>query len=286
MAGKRYYWLKLQEDFFRQPAMRKLRRTAGGETFTIIYLKMQLLSLKQQGILQFEHFEDEFVKELAYSLEEQEDDVAATVGFLERHGLLEIVETDSYILPETVQNIGSEGESAARMRRSRERKNLETSPSDAEKKTASLGDGKIDEKKAKTSLNDVEKRREEKNRVDKSRGEEEGAGRASPPAPPSVEEVGQYCRENGLRIDARHFVRHFEASNWIDSKGRKVDNWRQKALEWDRHECGESGRERRGSSRVYIEGIDDFDEAEERQKRNRPWDIQSDAGGDGETPTR
>lgn len=46
--GKRYYWLKLPDDFFRQKPIKKLRRIAGGDTYTIIYLKMLLVSLKNE----------------------------------------------------------------------------------------------------------------------------------------------------------------------------------------------------------------------------------------------
>ena len=45
---KKYYWLKLKDDFFRDKKMKKLRNIAGGDTYTIIYLKMQLLSLKNR----------------------------------------------------------------------------------------------------------------------------------------------------------------------------------------------------------------------------------------------
>lgn len=40
---KRFWWLKLRDDFFDQAVIKKLRRMAGGDTYTIIYLKMQLL---------------------------------------------------------------------------------------------------------------------------------------------------------------------------------------------------------------------------------------------------
>ena len=49
--AKRYFWLKLKEDFFRQKEIKKLRKIAGGDTFTIIYLKLQLLSLQDNGKL-------------------------------------------------------------------------------------------------------------------------------------------------------------------------------------------------------------------------------------------
>ncbi len=47
--GKRYYWLKLPDDFFRQKPIKKLRKIAGGDTYTIIYLKMLLIAMKQDG---------------------------------------------------------------------------------------------------------------------------------------------------------------------------------------------------------------------------------------------
>ena len=59
MANKRYYWLKLKDDFFRDKAIKKLRRIAGGDTYVIIYLKMQLLSLKSGGKLFYEGVEDD-----------------------------------------------------------------------------------------------------------------------------------------------------------------------------------------------------------------------------------
>lgn len=52
--SKRYYWLKLKNDFFNQREIKKLRRIAGGDTFTIIYLKIQLLSIQSEGVLKFE----------------------------------------------------------------------------------------------------------------------------------------------------------------------------------------------------------------------------------------
>ena len=46
MANKRYYWLKLYDDFFSSLRIKKLRKLAGGDTYLAIYLKMQLLAMK------------------------------------------------------------------------------------------------------------------------------------------------------------------------------------------------------------------------------------------------
>ena len=44
--SKRYYWLKLKEDFFRDKVMKKMRKIAGGDTYVVIYLKMMLMSIQ------------------------------------------------------------------------------------------------------------------------------------------------------------------------------------------------------------------------------------------------
>ena len=58
--SKRYYWLKLKDDFFSSIKIKKLRKTEDGNLLTIIYLKMQLLSVKNGGTLSFEGVESSF----------------------------------------------------------------------------------------------------------------------------------------------------------------------------------------------------------------------------------
>lgn len=122
---KKYYWLKLKEGFFRDKKMKKLRRIAGGDTFTIIYLKMQLLSLRHEGKLYFEGVEDDFAEEIALEIDEDIENVQVTLAYLFKNGLIEEVAADEYILPQTIQSIGSESSSAARVRKHREKKKKE-----------------------------------------------------------------------------------------------------------------------------------------------------------------
>ena len=69
MANKRYYWLKLYDDFFSSLRIKKLRKLAGGDTYLAIYLKMQLLAMKSDGILKWSGLEDDFTSELALELD-------------------------------------------------------------------------------------------------------------------------------------------------------------------------------------------------------------------------
>lgn len=116
---KRYYWLKLKDDFFTQKAIKKLRKIAGGDTFTIIYLKMMLLAMKSDGKIYFEGIENNFHEELALELDEEEENVQLTITYLINHKLMEEYQNE-YYLPESIQNTGTESESAERVRKHRE----------------------------------------------------------------------------------------------------------------------------------------------------------------------
>lgn len=108
MANKRFYWLKLKEDFFKSKEMKKLRKVAGGDTYVIIYLKMQLLSLKNDGKLYFEGVDDDFASELALELDEDVENVRMTLNFLEHCKLIECVSEDEYFLTIVPDVTGSE----------------------------------------------------------------------------------------------------------------------------------------------------------------------------------
>lgn len=119
MAEKRYWWLKLPDDFFQQKEIRALRKKPNGDTLIIIYLKMQLSSLRNNGLLIFDGFEDSFVNELAFQLEESESNVNDVVNFLKKHNfLIELSETNMQ-LPSVCNSIITETDAAKRMRNSR-----------------------------------------------------------------------------------------------------------------------------------------------------------------------
>ena len=149
---KRYWWLKMEHDFFEQKEMKALKRMAAGYVYTTIYLKLLLKSLKNNGSLYFESIEDDFVSELAFDIDESIDDVSAVFDFLKRKGLLVEISEEEVSLPGAVQRIGSKTQSAVRMERMREKKKLDDSVTSLHQSVTSLQDSY------------VEKSREEKRR--------------------------------------------------------------------------------------------------------------------------
>lgn len=117
--AKRYYWLKLKDDFFNKREVKKLRKIAGGDTFTIIYLKLLLLSIKNEGKIFYEGVESSFAEEMALELDEDVENVSLTLTFLQSQNLIEEIEFDEFLLPEAMKSIGSETDSAERVRKHR-----------------------------------------------------------------------------------------------------------------------------------------------------------------------
>lgn len=119
---KRYFWLKLHKDFFKRKEIKRLRKIAGGDTYTIIYMEMLLRSIIDEGKLFFDGLEDDFASELALDLDEDEENVKITIQYLLKTGLLEIRSEDEYYLPDTKNSTGCETAVAARVRRHRDKK--------------------------------------------------------------------------------------------------------------------------------------------------------------------
>lgn len=125
MSEKRYYWLKLMKDFFTNPKIKKLRKLAGGDTFTIIYLKLQLLSLDNEGVLIFQGIENTFEEEMALTIDEDVENVSVTLNYLISQNLMEVLSKTEYLLTETQCLIGSESSVTKRVRKHREQKALQ-----------------------------------------------------------------------------------------------------------------------------------------------------------------
>ena len=119
---KRYFWLKLHKDFFQRKEIKRLRKIAGGDTYTIIYLKMLLRSIMSDGKLYFDGLEDDFASELALDLDEKEENVQITIQYLLKSGLLEMCSDEEYYLPDTKNSTGCETAAASRMRKCRAKK--------------------------------------------------------------------------------------------------------------------------------------------------------------------
>lgn len=118
--AKTFYWLKLNQDWFNQKHIKKLRKIAGGDTYTCIYLKMLLKSLSTDGKLYCDGFEDDIAEEIALDIDEDAENVKITLSYLNNYGLVEYGVDDVKML-EVEDMTGKETDSAKRVRKFREK---------------------------------------------------------------------------------------------------------------------------------------------------------------------
>lgn len=164
---KRFFWLKLKEDFFKQKEIKLLRKIAGGDTHTIIYLKILLLSLKNNGKVYFEGVTDNFFEEIALEIDEDIENVAICMKFLEQKGLLIYDTEDSASLTAIPEMIGSESESARRVRKHRQNKVLQEKTSQCNAEQLQSNKNVTTEKELEKEL-EIEKEKELQQETDKN----------------------------------------------------------------------------------------------------------------------
>ena len=120
LKNKRYFWIQLTQDFFKSKEMKLLRKIAGGDTHTIIYLKMMLISLEDGGRIYYDGLADNLAEELSLVIDENIEDIKITLIFLESKGLLTKKSDRDYFLEQVPEMVGSETASTRRSRKHRE----------------------------------------------------------------------------------------------------------------------------------------------------------------------
>ena len=137
--NRRYYWLQLKDDFFNSKEMKLMRKLPGGEEITIIYLKMMLASLAEQGKLYFEGLAEDLAEELSLIIDEDPEAIRLTLMFLTKKKLLTTSDNYQFNLEQVPEMVGSETASTRRSRKHREtQKMLQCNT------TATKGNGDID----------------------------------------------------------------------------------------------------------------------------------------------
>lgn len=96
--------IKLKEGFFRQEEFKNIRKLAGGNTYTIILLKIYLLSVKNEGKILFKGTQDTLEKELAVAFDEEVENVKMTLLYCLEHSLIEKLSEEEFVLTAVQSN--------------------------------------------------------------------------------------------------------------------------------------------------------------------------------------
>ena len=219
---KRYFWLKLHKDFFQRKEIKRLRKIAGGDTYTIIYLKMLLRSIMSDGKLYFDGLEDDFASELALDLDEKEENVQITVAYLIKSGLLEMCSDDEYYLPDAKDNTGTETAVASRVRKHREKQKALQCNADVTKVKHLCNGEKEKEKEINKEIdNKCASTKQKRKRFVK----------------PTISDIEQYCSEKNITINAQQFIDYYESNGWKVGRNSMKD-WQATVRRWTSNNYG------------------------------------------------
>lgn len=122
--NKRFYWIKLRENFFQQGTIDWLMEQENGSAYIVLYLKMCLLTANTSGEL-IRTIGDMTIpyepKKISQKTGFDIDTVNVALSLFKHLGLIEETQEGIPVMPEVKNMVGSESASAIRMRKCRKK---------------------------------------------------------------------------------------------------------------------------------------------------------------------
>lgn len=92
---KVYFWLKLDQNFFKNLAIKQALRIPGGKDMIIVYQMLMLESLTTDGVIYYEGALPTIEKELAVRLDVKEEDIQMTLAYFKSAGLIQVDDSNN-----------------------------------------------------------------------------------------------------------------------------------------------------------------------------------------------
>ena len=280
MQNKRYYWLKLKNDFFEGDEINWLEEQENGAVYILFYLKLCLWSLRSDGVLMRRVGKMEIpydTKKLAEITGTPLPAAETAMALLTSAGLVEVQENGALFMPQMEDMTGSETERAAIMRKYRTPKTeKENHSEDSDREievqssnhnvitmlpeTDHIVDTEIEKELELESETEPEKESDadtesllypERDGAPETRtttAAQAGKGnfsgkrldKAAQWVKPEPEEIAAYCAERQNGIDPEQFYDYYEANGWRMGQN-PMRSWQAAVRTWERKKAGSSG---------------------------------------------
>lgn len=123
MADKRYYWLKLQKDFFKRHDIKIIKAMPNGKDYVLFYLSLLLESITHDGMLRFSDTIPYNEEMLSIVTDTNIDVVRSAMKLLVELKMVEIMDDETIYMAEVQSMMGGEAWSTERVRKFRESSN-------------------------------------------------------------------------------------------------------------------------------------------------------------------
>ena len=233
--NKKYYWLKLNKDFFKRHDIRIIEEMENGKDYILFYLKLLLESVNHEGQLRFSDTVPYNEKMLSVITNTNIDIVRSAMKVLIELKMIEILDDSTIYMSEVLKITGSETEYARKKREYRQ-KHLEVGQClpnvrqeiEIEKEI----DIEIDKEK------EIYKEKEKSDKPTRTRF-----------IAPTVEEVKAYCKERNNTVDAERFVNYYTSNGWRVGKN-KMQDWKSAVRSWENNEIANKSDKKKS----YLKG--------------------------------
>lgn len=117
--NKKYYWLKLDKDFFKRHDIKIVESMKNGKDYILFYLKLLCESTSHEGYLRFSPTIPYSEDMLATVTDTNIDVVRSAIKIFTTLGMMRVMDDGTLYLEQVEKMIGSETGAAVRMRQSR-----------------------------------------------------------------------------------------------------------------------------------------------------------------------
>lgn len=122
---KRFYWLKLKEDFFNTTEIKIMKSLPNGKDYIILLLQLRLLSINHNGLLRYNEYIPYDLNALSSLTDTNVDIVRTGIKLFEEMKLLSILDDGTFFMEKINELVGSESKWAKYKRQERSLTNEE-----------------------------------------------------------------------------------------------------------------------------------------------------------------
>ena len=224
---KRFYWIKLKENFFDIETIDWLISQKNGCEYIVLYQKLCLLTANKGGNLQMQVGEMLIpydVNKIARDTKFDIDTVIVAMELFKKIGLIYEQENGVLHIPYVNELVGSESSATERKRKSRQKQKALLGCDNVTKKTGQCHTEK-EKREKRLEIRDLEAEEEKENEA------------YEPPrtrfTPPTLEDVEGYCIERNNNVDAQRFIDYYTSNGWKVGKNPMKD-WKATVRNWER----------------------------------------------------
>lgn len=218
MPSHKYYWLRLNKDFFKRHDVRIIEAMPNGKDYILFYLKLLVESVSHEGELRFSDTIPYSAEMLATVTDTNVDIVRSAVKIFEELNMLEVMDDATIYMTEVNKMIGSaqtdeHQRESARLRKQKQRA----------KEKLLLCEPECDSHVTCHGEKDIE--------IEKDIDIEDKPKRLRF-VKPSLEDVKTFIKEKGYNVNADTWFNYYESNGWKVGRNSMKD-WKACIAQWN-----------------------------------------------------